>query len=181
MSRLLLPSLIVAATLVAIITWETRSAWQSDTDANPQGLNPSGLASTMSKPSPADPVDAWVTTSLERPLLRESRRPDKTAVQAQRKGDESPRLAAVITGLFGNRAIFMVPGNAKPVVAKEGSQVSNFVVRSIEPGRVVVESAAGLTTYKPLFAGKTPPAGQSALPSVVGGQLSPKLGPQERG
>jgi hypothetical protein len=162
MSRLLLPSLVVAVALLATIGWEVQSASQYGADDTPGRPTPSSLAAAIPAPAPADPVDSWVTTSLERPLLRESRRPDRAAGEAQRKGDETPRLAGIITGLFGNRAIFMVPGTAKPVVAKEGSQVTNFVVRSIEPGRVVVESASGLRTYKPLFAEKNPNASPTA-------------------
>jgi hypothetical protein len=158
MSRLLAPALVVASALVATICWEARSTWQSGEGAIPRHAALSGPAATSAAPIPADPVETWATTSLQRPLLRESRRPDKAAVEAERKGDEGPRLAAVMTGQFGNRAIFMMPGIAKPVVVQEGSEVGDFVVRSIEPGRVVVESAGGLRTYKPLFARKSPPA-----------------------
>jgi hypothetical protein len=158
MSRSMVASLIVAAALVGTLGWEVQSAFQSDDGDTPRHPAPSGLAASMLQPAPADPVDAWVTTSLERPLLRETRRPDAVAGGVAQKGDGAARLAAVITGLFGNRAIFMVPGIAKPVIVKEGSQLSNFVVRSIEPGRVVVESAAGLSTYKPLFVQDNSPA-----------------------
>ena len=159
MSRLLIPSLIVGAALVATICWEARTIWEPDAGAIPKRSTPSALASALPKQTPVDPVEAWVTTSLERPLLCESRRPDKALAEAQRKGNEAPRLAGVMTGPFGNRAIFIVPGIPRPVVAREGTPVGNFVVRSIEPGRVVVESNVGLRTYKPLFAEKNPPPG----------------------
>jgi hypothetical protein len=150
MSRFVIPSLIVAATLIVTICWEAGTL-QSGTSGVPGHSTPPTLASIISVPTLADPVEAWVTTSLERPLLRESRRPDKTAGDTRAKGDDILRLAAVMTGPFGNRAIFMVPGNAKPVVAKVGEQVSDFVVRSIEPGRVVVEVGGIVRTYRPIY------------------------------
>jgi hypothetical protein len=162
MSRCMVASLIVAAALVGTIGWEVQSAFQSGDGDIPRHPAPSGLAASMLKPAPPDPVDAWVTTSLERPLLRETRRPDAVAGGVAQKGDGAARLAAVITGPSGNRAIFMVPGIAKPVVAKEGSQVSTLVVRSIEPGRVVVEASGGLSTYRPLFADRNPSVGPVA-------------------
>jgi hypothetical protein len=162
MSRLLIPSLIAGAALAATIYWEAQTIWEPDAGAMPRRPVSATLASAPPKQTPADPVEAWVTTSLERPLLRDSRRPDKAAAEAQRKGNEAPRLAGVVTGPFGNRAIFVMPGSPKPVVATEGAQVGNFVIRSIEPGRVVVESDAGLRTYRPLFAEKDPPPSPTA-------------------
>jgi len=152
MSRVVVPSLIVAATLMVTICWEARTVLQSGTSDVPGRSTQPILASIAPMPTLADPVEAWVTTSLERPLLRESRRPDKTAGDSRVKGDDILRLAAVMTGPFGNRAIFIVPGNAKPVVAKVGAKVSDFVVRSIEPGRVVVETNGVERTFRPMYA-----------------------------
>ncbi|HEY0421990.1 MAG TPA: hypothetical protein VGC82_01550, partial [Rhodopila sp.] len=103
--------------------------------------------------APNDPVEAWVVTSLERPLMREGRRPDRAAGDAERKGDDVLRLAGVVTGPFGDRAIFVLPGVAKPVVANVGGQLGDFVVRSIEPGRVVVEANGVARAYRPMYSG----------------------------
>jgi hypothetical protein len=161
MSRVALASLIVGVGLVAILCWEAKSAVYSGASDLPGRPAPSGLVAIVPTPAPADPVEAWVATSLERPLLRESRRPDKVVRESQGKGDDILRLAAVMTGPFGDRAIFIMPGSAKPVVAKIGTQVSDFVVRSIEPGRVVVETNDVKRTFKPIYAGGNPkpPAG----------------------
>ena len=154
MSRLVVPSLILSAALVATIGWEFQTAVQPE-DAMAVGRHiASGPASAAPLAAPADPVEAWAATSLDRPLLREGRRPDRVAGM-QRKNEDSLRLAAVITGPFGDRAIFTVPGVNKPIIARVGSQVSDFVVRSIEPGWVVVETGGLSRTFKPLFAGKT--------------------------
>jgi hypothetical protein len=112
----------------------------------------------------AYPVDAWVTTSLERPLLRESRRPDKAALESRGNGDDILRPAAVMTGPFGNRAIFIMPGNAKPVVAKVGAQVSDFVVRSIQPGQVLVVTNGVEHRFKPIYAGANPKPAAGSKP-----------------
>lgn len=153
MSRLLVSSVVVAAGFVATICWEAQSARPSGTAFVAGRSAPSAVTLPTQVSAHDDPVDAWVTTSLERPLLRESRRPDKVA-QAQHKGEDVLRLAGVVTGSFGDRAIFMMPGNTKPVVATVGAKVSDFVVRSIEPGRVLVDAAGVLRTYKPASAGQ---------------------------
>jgi hypothetical protein len=67
------------------------------------------------------------------------------------KGDAPTRLTGVITGPFGNRAICMSAENARSLVAKEATRVSDFVLRSIEPGRVVVESDGMVRTLKLSF------------------------------
>jgi hypothetical protein len=153
MSRLLLPSLVVAVALLATIGWEVQSASQYGADDTPGRPTPSSLAAAIPAPAPADPVDSWVTTSLERPLLRESRRPDAVAAGVAQKGDGILRLAGVVTGPFGDRAIFVLPGVAKPVIANVGAHVSDFVVRTIEPGRVVVDANGIARTYRPMYSG----------------------------
>jgi hypothetical protein len=152
MSRIMVSSLIVATALVGIICWEAQSAFQSGDNDTLRRPALSGQTASIPKQAPADPVEAWVTTSLERPLLRESRRPDRASGEAQRVGDDTPRLAGVVTGPFGNRAIFVMPGVVKPVTVKAGAQIGDLMVQSIEPGRVVVAAGGVSRTYKPLFA-----------------------------
>ncbi|MEA2789691.1 MAG: hypothetical protein QOG73_2097 [Acetobacteraceae bacterium] len=153
MTRLVIPSLAVAAMLVATIGWEARSVLSPGSSERPGHLTPSTVASITPVYAPADPVEAWVTASLARPLLRETRRPDEAADDTQGKGDDSLRLAAVMTGPFGNRAIFMLPGTTKPALARVGEHMSGFIVQSIDPGRVVVESNGDTHTYRPMYAG----------------------------
>jgi hypothetical protein len=152
MSRFLVPAVIAAAGLAATIVWEVQSDGRTATMVQAGNSASSVLTLPVQARAPDDPIETWVTTSLERPLLRESRRPDKVA-ETQRKGDDSLRLAGVVTGTFGDRAIFLMPGNTKPVVATVGTQVSDFVVRSIEPGRVLVDAAGVVRTYRPMLAG----------------------------
>jgi hypothetical protein len=152
MSRVLIGAGIVAAAMAGTIYWEILA---------PAGPDPSAIAPSRSplmsnvRTAPGPDVDSvmqgWVTTSLERPLFREDRRPTKTAEDVAAKGDGPTRLAGVITGPFGNRAIFMSGENVKPVVAKVGAHVGDFVVRTIEPGQVIVESDGTARTMKLTF------------------------------
>lgn len=157
MNRLFILSLTVATALASTIFWEVRTLWEPDAGVLPSR---SGLAKAEATPpqqTPAGSADAWLVSALERPLLRSNRRPDKAFGESQRRNNEAPRLAGVITGPFGNRAIFTVPGSPKSFVAKEGSHVGTFVVGSIQPGRVIVESDGGSHTYRPMYAEQRQP------------------------
>ena len=89
---------------------------------------------------------------VERPLFRQDRRPPKGADEVARGGNEPLRLTGVITGPFGNRAIFRSGESAKPIVAEEKAQLNGFTVRSIEPGKaVIVETDGTVRTLKPSF------------------------------
>jgi hypothetical protein len=62
------------------------------------------------------------------------------------------RLTGVITGPFGNRAIFRSGESAKPIVAEEKAQLNGFMVRSIEPGKaIIVETDGTVRAMKPSF------------------------------
>ena len=159
MSRILASALVVTVAMGGAIYWEMQDAATPDlAAATPARLPLAGIAQPASGPDPRIAMHEWQATALARPLFREDRRPPKTSDDVVLKGDGPTRLAGVITGPSGNRAIFMSGENAKPVVAKEGAHVSDFVVRSIEPGRVVVESDGMVRTLKVLFSAVvTPP------------------------
>ncbi len=151
MSRLLPATLAVAALLLGAIVWELQDV------AGPDPGTPSGrsaavpVARAAPEAEPGDVLQGWVATALERPLFRTDRRPPKDADVA-RGGDEPLRLTGVITGPFGNRAIFRSGESAKPIVAEEKAQLNGFTVRSIEPGKaVIVETDGNVRTLKPSF------------------------------
>ncbi len=155
MSRMVIVSLILATSLMAAIGWEVQGPSQyGEEDTAGHQARPN-LTPGMPVAAAADPVDAWVATSLGRPLLRESRRPDRAADDVEKKPDDILRLAGVVTGPFGDRAIFVLPGVVKPVVANVGAQLNDFVVRSIEPGRVIVEANGVARTFRPMYSGST--------------------------
>ena len=146
-------ALVAAVALAGTIYWELRSSTQPGIATVTSGRSPM-IANVRSAPGLAtvDAVQGWVSNMLGRPLFREDPRPPKTTNEdVVQKGGESTRLTGVITGPFGNRAIFMSGGNPQPIVATEGARVSDFVVRSIQPDRVIVESDGGVRTLKPAF------------------------------
>jgi hypothetical protein len=153
MSRVMVGALVAAVALGGTIYWELRGSMEPGVAAVTSGRSPL-IGTVRSAPGLAtvDAVQGWVATVLGRPLFREDRRPPKTANDVVMKGDEPTRLTGVITGPFGNRAIFMSGANPQPIVAKEGTRVSDFVVRSIQPDQVIVESDGGVRTLKPSFA-----------------------------
>ena len=158
MSRLLPATLAVAALLLGAILWELQDAAGPDRGTPSRRSAAVPVARAAPEAEPGDVLQGWVATALERPLFRTDRRPDKTSNNVAVKGDEPLRLSGVLTGPFGNSAIFMSAADAKPVVMKEGMRVGDFVVRSIEPGGVVVEAGGRVRTLKPSFAqGAVPP------------------------
>ena len=150
MSRILPVAVIVAAALVAVIAWEV----QAPVGPGETPVRPAVPGKVRTEPAVdlAAAADGWVATALERPLFKANRRADKITTDMAVKGEGSMRLAGVITGPFGNKAIFMTTGDAKPLVASVGMQVGDFVIRSIEPGQVVVEAAGNVRTMTPAFA-----------------------------
>jgi hypothetical protein len=151
MNRGLAGSLIVAVVLVTTICCEAGSYVGWVPGDMPVRSPVAGVQSVAPATDPAEVAQGWVSVALERPLFRANRRPDAALDHVTLRTDASARLAGVITGGFGNRAIFMPAADAKPVIVKAGDRIANLVVRSIEPGRVVVESGGGIQTLKPSF------------------------------
>lgn len=158
MSRLLLGAVCAAMALAATIFWETQAP------AEPLLGLPSGRPSVpvmaLDEPAPdtGDLTQGWMATAFARPLFRESRRPASAASVAALKAADPVRLTGVMTGPFGNRAIFMAAENAKAIVVGEGAHIGDGVIRSIEPGQVVVESMDRVQTLRPAFAEQEQPA-----------------------
>ena len=152
MSRLLPATLAVAALLLGAIVWELQDVAGPDHGTPAERSSAVPVVRAAPVVEPGDVLQGWVATALERPLFRTDRRPPKGADEVARGGDEPLRLTGVITGPFGNRAIFMSTGDAKPLTVQEGTRVGDFVVRSIEAGGVVVEAAGKVRTLRPSFA-----------------------------
>jgi hypothetical protein len=158
MSRILASSLVAVVALAGAIYWEVQDPAATDLAATAGRVPLTGTVHAAAGPDTGDAMQGWVSTALARPLFREDRRPVKSSEEAGPKGEGPVRLAGVITGESGNRAIFMSGENVKPIVAKPGAHVGDFVVRSIEPGHVVVESDGMVRTMNLTFseAAKTP-------------------------
>lgn len=155
MSRILASALVVAAALGGTIYWEVQDAAVPDLAAPAVRAPSTGTAHAVLGAETNEVMQGWVSTALARPLFREDRRQIKTAGDPGPKGEGPIRLAGVVTGPSGNRAIFMSGDNAKPIVAKEGAHVGDFVVRSIEPGHVVVDSDGMVRTMNLSFSEAT--------------------------
>src|ERR1700722_17086348 len=129
MTRVLVGSLVAAVALAGTIYWEMQDSAQPDIAATTSGRSPL-MGTVRAAPGLAtmDVMQGWMTTALGRPLFREDRRPPKNATAAVANGSAPPRLTGVITGPFGNRAIFMSGESPNPIVATEGARVGDFVV-----------------------------------------------------
>lgn len=149
MSRLLVLAA-VAATLAGVIVSELMPMTVTASAAPPERQTAPDLIHGEAGSIPELPVGPWVATALERPLFRENRRPAKPAAGVVQV-DRAVQMTGVITGPFGNRAIFASPDNPKPIVAAEGGKISDFVVRSISPGLVIVETETGIRTLRLSF------------------------------
>ncbi len=93
----------------------------------------------------ADLVADWSRTALARPLFSRSRRPLATAVA----GPRQPRLAGIVLGPFGARAIFAGDGSARGTVAAVGQQAGDWKVLAISAGGVQVTGPNGPHTLRP--------------------------------
>ncbi len=157
MSPILKLALPAAAGLVLVIAWEGQGGVAPAAAALPAPPHTVPLSDTTPATESGDITRDWVATILARPLFRDNRRPVADAgVALASRGDDQARLSGVVTGPFGNRAIFISAGSPKPIVVEVGGRISGAIVRTIEPGRVVVESGGGVRTLTPAFADAKP-------------------------
>lgn len=141
----------IAATLTGVVAWEAALLATASPVVLPGRSATIDPVSRAGGSTPDEPAAAWVATALERPLFRENRRPAKSA-DAEIHADGVARLIGVMTGPFGKRAIFLSPGQSKPIIVSEGGQVTGFVVRSIGPGQATVETEGIIRILRPSFA-----------------------------
>ena len=109
-------------------------------------------------------LDGWVRLVLARPLFSPSRRPGQAVVAST----ELPRLAGIIIGPEGARAIFATPGDQRAIVAGPGGHAGPYLIRAVDRAGVAVTGPDGARllhpTYDPSAAG-----GSAAIP---GGALT---------
>ena len=148
MNRFWLAAAMVA--LPALIGWELQDAGAPEPEPAAHSTRPAPRPSVKDEGEGDAAGEAWAATAVERPLFREDRRPPKAAAEPAR-GERRPRLTGVIVGPSGRTAIFRVGDDPKPVIVREGGRVGDLTVRSIEPGRAVVEARGALTNVVPSF------------------------------
>ena len=115
-------------------------------------------------------MGAQVQTILDRPLFSPSRRP----AQAVAGSTELPRLAGIVIGPYGARAIFAVSGESRAIVAGPGTRAGPYLVRAVGTDGVAVTGPDGPQTLRPSYDRKTArydaspgPSGVSPNPSIL--------------
>ena len=95
-------------------------------------------------PDPAH-VQGWTTTILARPLFSQSRRPAATVTS----GPQQPRLAGIVVGPAGRKAIFAGSGDNRGVVVAAGQQAGAWHVVAIDADSVRVLGPEGPRVLRP--------------------------------
>ena len=107
------------------------------------------LAPAEVMPGSADLGSGWVAAVLARPLFEPRRRPpviaDGTPLQPL------PRLAGVVVGPFGKRALFVGADGGNPHWVKEGDAIDSYVVQSIMSGQAILLGPGGQRVLRPTF------------------------------
>lgn len=128
----------------------------------------------------------WAATVLSRPLFSPQRRPPAPAATAAQAAATLPRLAGILVGPGGARAIFAPDGGGKPIVLSPGARLDGGVIRAIGVGGVVLARAGGEQVLHPHFdaapaAPSTPNFLQPLLRNVAPqGLVDPSLPPTDR-
>jgi general secretion pathway protein N len=135
----LLPRLVLGAALAAALY----AGLEEDAAAPPDTAPPAAvhLAAPDTDPPAAQPIDAWVSTILARPLFAPDRRPP--ARQDMPIEVELPRLIGVLVSPASRLAIFAGAAGGKPLVVAEGGSVGAHVLQSIRPGEAIMAGPRG--------------------------------------
>ncbi len=118
-----------------------------------------------------DRSEQWAATVLARPLFSPQRRPATSAAAAAQPAAKLPRLAGILVGPGGARAIFAPEGGGKPIVLGPGASLNGGVIRGIGLGGVVLARAGGEQVLHPSFdaASATAAAAPSFVPPLLRG------------
>ncbi len=154
----LLAGVMAALALVVLLEW----TWPGGGEVAAPSAALRLTHGSQKTPSIERETNAWAATILARPLFSAGRRPPRVAAGSRDEAaPDEARLAGIMIGRFGRRAIFAPGGGAKPLVLGEGAEVNESTIRSIEPGQVVLASGAVLrpefdknrvpTAYTPPF------------------------------
>lgn len=142
-----------ACLLVGVLASEYHSAVSRETPlavptnhAALSGASPAARPVTVEDGAAQAGADDWVRTTLARPIFSPSRRP--TAVAST--GPRQPRLAGIIIGPSGARAIFAGDDDSRGIVAAVGQQAGDWRVLAIDAASVRVVGPGGLRTLRPL-------------------------------
>ncbi len=132
------------------------------------------LAAPVTQPvsaaAPASMSDAQLSEVLGRPLFASDRRPDPLRQSAGEKaGPGLPHLTGILVSGFDKRAIFAGPDDGNPdargTVVREGDQIGQYRVQSINVSAVALSGPDGLRMVQLWQAGK--PSQPIAAPPLV--------------
>jgi hypothetical protein len=156
-----------AAGLAAAVAWEVLAF---DDAADSLTAKSPAIPAEAARPAAPVPSDDSLlpnvsTIVLKRPLFSPDRKAaaNAGATPGQTAADELPRLAGVIVGPSGRRAIF-ADATGHPKVANEGSTIGRFTVRVIAPGQVTLTSSEGERVLRPTY---------TSVPASVAGAPQP--------
>ena len=111
-------------------------------------------------------LQGWSRTILERPLFSPSRRPGQAAAASSAA---PPRLAGIIIGPGGARAIFASTNDSRAIVAGNGAHVGPYLIRLVGPAGVSVIGPNGPELLRPVY-DHAATRGEAAAP--IGGAVS---------
>jgi general secretion pathway protein N len=150
---------VLAAVLVAVIAVE--AARRVAPRAAPV---PANAAIRSAAPASAEPVAAWTSTILARPLFSPERRPSAPAAVAAAEPaapQSLPRLAGIVVTPRSRTAIFS-NGADHSTIATEGATVGEWRVVAIHAEAVELAGPDGARTVHPTYSSDPPPP-QTAL------------------
>jgi hypothetical protein len=156
MTRSIFLLAVLCATLAGVIVMQLRPGGTDETPAQALAIGRPPAPSQATDSSTDH--DLWIVTAQARPLFAASRRPASQPVdEAPATPLSLPRLTAVLSGPFGQRAIFAGPAGDKPLVVSVGDSVGIYRVLRIENGEVTLNGAGETRQLRPSFADAAPP------------------------
>ena len=142
--------LVLAASLCFVLAWELWTPDQVPELAPVRAVR--GDASVAPPPGfDTGVLNETADTVARRPLFNPDRRPvDRPESMVTIADNQVPRLAGVIVGPSGARAIFSI-AEGKSRTAAPGETIGGYTVREIAPGRVIIISSEGERVLHPTY------------------------------
>jgi hypothetical protein len=175
---------VLTVLLMSVVGLELRPVTKEDTTMRDTPISIDGPRQPATADHGAqaalDRRNAWVQTSLARPLFSPNRRPAAAAAVAAGEAAPSlPRITGILVNGSSRSVIFAAAAGGRPIIATEGTDVNGFKVQAIEANQVTIAGPDGTRVLHPSFDPSRvipeapvppPPAGVPGLPNL---RLSP--------